>query len=120
MSIITVCRQAWNTSKRDHQPVFDDLVLSYQNMLQQRASGAITSGVVNDDGPLASFDRAAIEASYAIEPPPEVKAELVEEVIAEQEPEPEPPTPKPKKPVVKTIAKKLAEKKSTKKGAKKR
>lgn len=140
MSIITVCRQAWGTTKKDHQPAFDDLIQSYQNMLQARATGAITSGVPNDDGPLASFDQAAIKANVEIEPPAleaelpsEVKAELVQEVVEELPA----PTPKRKhvrtKPVVKAeivvkVRKKIAPKKavkkavakSTKEGAKKR
>jgi predicted flap endonuclease-1-like 5' DNA nuclease len=111
MSIITVCRQAWKNSKKDHQPAFDDLIQAYQNMLQQRASGAIASGVANDDGPLASFDLAAIKANVNIEPPeipPEVKEELVEEVVAEEappEPEPEKEHVEPKGPLPKDFPK---------------
>ncbi len=134
MSIITVCREAWNTTKRDHQPAFDDLVLPYQHMLQQRAEGAIASGVPNDDGQLASFDRAAIGCNAAMaEVPAEVKEELVEEVEAELpkvEDLPQPPKPvllrAPKKKAAPKVEKKEPQpkvkvvKKLAQKGAKKR
>lgn len=115
-------------------------------MLQRRAEGAIASGVVTDDGPLASFDRAAMEQSYLVsELPVEVKEELVEEMPKADmyafgsgdgsAPKLEsmglgptidfaptsPPKPKPrKKAEPNKTAKKLAETKSTKKGASKK
>ncbi len=120
MSIITVCRAAWQSTKQDHQPDFDDLIPSYQNMLQQRAAGAIASGVANNAGPLASFDLAAIRCNAAMSDVSvgdpivfldsrgsvqdlisvEVKEELAEEAVVEAQ--------TPKKLAVKKAAKKVA------------
>lgn len=48
MSIIPLIRSAWDSTKKSHQPAFNDLIQSYQNMLQARAEAAIADGVSND------------------------------------------------------------------------
>lgn len=100
-------RAAWQSSKKGHQPDFDDLIQPYQNMLQARAEAAIVSGVPGD-GPLVVFDQAAIglrDLATDIPEPEEVKEELgeghdhdviTEAVVAAQAP---------KKKVVKVVKK---------------
>ena len=93
-----ICKTAWDSTKKEHQPAYDTLEQSYKEMLINRA-GAIKGGVEMDNGPFAAFDsrvRAQLEAPEPVaEVPAEVKEELVEEAVAEEsaptpEPEPEP------------------------------
>jgi hypothetical protein len=107
-----ICRTAWDSTKKEHQPAYDTLEQSYKEMLINRANLA-ASGRVIDEGPFKEFDtRVAVQcevpddaaadvAETVDEVPPEVKEELVEEAVAEEaSPEPkehvEPKGPLPK------------------------
>lgn len=59
MTIIDTCRAAWNGTKQAHQPVYDDLIESYREMLCARAEAVLATGLV-DDGPFAMFEQAAL------------------------------------------------------------
>jgi hypothetical protein len=115
--IVVLCREAWDSTKKPHQPVYDELSVSYRARLQDQTEGALASG---GESP---FEQKVFALSAQPEIPPEVKEELVAEVVAEpvpEKPKPRKASPKPRatKPTVKNAATKPA--KSTKKGAKKR
>ena len=92
-----ICKTAWDSTKKEHQPAYDDLVESYQSMLRARAERVWTVGLLSGDALCESFEKhvegarqddlAADPALQAIRDgavPPEVKEELVEEVVEEQ------------------------------------
>lgn len=91
-----ICKTAWDSTKKEHQPAYDTLEQSYKEMLINRA-GAIKGGVEMETGPFAAFDYSVATQLGVPEPvaevPVEVKEELAEEAVAEEaetEPEPEP------------------------------
>src|SRR6478672_562197 len=127
--ITSICRTAWQQTKKAHQPDYDDLVESYRTMLTARAEGAIASGSVSEDAPFQSFEKAVLEhlpepvvniPAYdentdRVRDPEPVSAEVAqsEEEKAEQITEHvEATEPKPKKSVKKTAAKKAVKKKA--------
>lgn len=106
-----ICKTAWDSTKKEHQPAYDTLEQSYKEMLINRA-GAIKGGVEMEDGPFAAFDARVASQLGAPEPvaevPAEVKEELVEEAVteeAESEPEPEKEHVQPKGPLPKDFPK---------------
>lgn len=88
-----ICKTAWDSTKKEHQPAYDTLEQSYKEMLINRA-GAIQNATELEDGPFKEFDtRVSVqlevpEPAEAEEPvadvPPDVKEELVEEAVAEE------------------------------------
>ena len=111
--VIALCREAWNASKKDHQPAFDDLVQSYREMLQARAEAILATNHVSGDEPFYAFEKAVFDSSREILV--EVKMEPTEEVVAERRAK------EPKKSrVAATEAPPKVVKKSAKKGEKKR
>lgn len=122
MDINELCRKAWQFSSG--HPDYDELIESYRDALRSRAERVIEERTAPDgDDIFSRFERNVLELVvperfHQPNPiPAEVKAELVEEAVAEK-----PPLPKKKaKPVkvVKKAAKKAAQK-TTQKGAKKR
>jgi hypothetical protein len=89
-----ICKEAWDSTKKEHQPAYDTLEQSYKEMLINRAGVVKGTGEISD-GPFAAFDSHVARQFKVPEPtvdevPPEVKEELVEEVVAEEAaPEPE-------------------------------
>ncbi len=69
MSLTDTCRSAWNSSKKPHQPDYDDLIESYRNMLSARAEGVLATGMC-DDGPFAGFEQAVLNYIPSTEPEP--------------------------------------------------
>ena len=88
-----ICKTAWDSTKKEHQPAYDALEQSYKEMLINRA-GAVQGTGLLEDGPFAAFDTSVYSATHALnvspEPdpvadvPPAVKEELVEEAVAEE------------------------------------
>lgn len=79
-----ICKTAWDSTKKEHQPAYDTLEQSYKGMLINRV-GAIVGGVEMEDGPFRNFDSRVASQLKVPEPvedvPAEVKEELVEEVM---------------------------------------
>ncbi len=140
MSYESACRYAWNSTKKAHQPEYDQLIESYRDMLTARTEAVLATKMA-DDGPFAAFENAVLNA-----PPepsassdqgyeqvidgfvPETEAnaaeyEAVGEEVAKEPKTPKPPPnkkPAPKNPAVKKVAKKSAPKpRVIKKGGKK-
>lgn len=135
-------RAAWNATKEDHQPVYDELPHPTRALLRHRADLLLGSGLSGDEA-FDAFERKLLDEPKADSQPSDesvtpLPVDVVEELIAEAvpdepvaEPEPEVPSPEEpvaeelvpkktrKKPTVKKTAKKLAEKKASKKPAKK-
>lgn len=84
MDIIELCRSAWNATRKDHQPAYDDLTESYRNLLTQQAAGAVQGQI--SDGPFASFDSQVCAATQK-------EPDELERVVDEPAPKPEPPKP---------------------------
>ncbi len=61
MNYESACRYAWNSTKKSHQPDYDDLIQSYRDMLTARAE-AVTATKLADDGPFATFENAILSA----------------------------------------------------------
>ena len=137
-----ICKAAWDSTKKEHQPAYDTLEQSYKETLINRAGVVRDTGQM-EDGTFAAFDSHVYASTRVLNLPEETKEEAPPQTIAaampipEDEPAPEPETPKrtrkkaaPKtakkepKPrpvkVIKKTAKSLAAKKSAQKGAKKR
>jgi hypothetical protein len=81
MTIIDTCRAAWNGTKQAHQPVYDDLIESYRNMLTARAE-AVMATKLADDGPFAAFENAVLNAP----PEPAVSSDQGYEQVVDAEP----------------------------------
>ena len=103
--IIEICREAWDKTKAPHQPVYDDLVQAYRDMLQARAEAAMTGSL--EAGPFESFESYVYGYTREAQPPapPEVESEPEMVRVTNEEPEVVEP-PKKKAPAKKPAAKK--------------
>ncbi len=61
MNYESACRYAWNSTKKSHQPEYDQLIQSYRDMLTARAEAVMATGMA-DDGPFAGFENAVLNA----------------------------------------------------------
>lgn len=55
VDIIELCREAWQQSKLESQPAYDELIPSYRDMLTARAEATLAGEYVSD-GPFAAFE----------------------------------------------------------------
>lgn len=111
--ITSTCRAAWQQTKREHQPDYDDLVESYRTMLIARAEGVIATGSVSEDAPFQSFEKAVLD-----QPRPEIVDYSDDDSLGHPDNEPliaEPEHPKPIRIEVKKTAPKSASKPAPKK-----
>jgi predicted flap endonuclease-1-like 5' DNA nuclease len=68
MDNIEICRAAWNATKKDTQPAYDELIQSYRDMLSARAAKVVREGVTSGDT-LDAFERqVASEAKVELVP----------------------------------------------------
>ncbi len=44
-NIIDICRSAWNASRKDSQPPYDELIEDYRTLLTAKAEAVIASGM---------------------------------------------------------------------------
>jgi len=56
MSNEEIVRAAWNTTKTELQPAYDDLVPAYRQFLLNRAEPILRTNYPTGDGALADFD----------------------------------------------------------------
>ena len=115
MDIEAICRDAWNVSKRSHQPSYDALIPAYRDRLTALAEGVLVTGTVLG-GPDASFEMsvitiAAVQSHTAITIADELP---IMETLSEPAPEPVK-----SKPVKKVVKKKVEVKKPAVKVVKK-
>lgn len=58
-----LCRSAWNALRNEHQPVYDELVDSYKEMLHARAQNVATLGYPTSEGGIfQTFEQNVVEA----------------------------------------------------------
>lgn len=106
--INSTVRDAWQGSKREMQPSYDDLDSGYREMLTARAEAVLATHVVSPDV-FNGFEQLVLDSTRR-----EAEQQAEKEETSDEPDEPEPA----KKPAPKKTAKKLAEKKAAKRPVK--
>jgi hypothetical protein len=110
--IITTCRDAWQGSKRETQPNYDDLDSGYREMLTARAEAVLATHVVSPDV-FNGFEQLVLDSTRR-----EGEQQAEKEETSDEPDEPEPAAKKPAKAAKKEPVKRAV--KVIKKAAKKK